>query len=353
MTDEDLIRRGDALEAVTDTSVKWGFTGEPAILIDTKAAIRALPAQVQPAPVALTIKPDLSEVRSMLDSAEKQWKHLDHIAATIRVNAMRHGATDAEIEAFIKGDADFVEWLSAQVAPQPAPVAVEVKPLEWVERGTDFWRVQGIDRVYEVIAMHDGRFFLTNGPRLCDFPTLESAQAAAQADHSARILSAVNLRPVAEVQAESVAGAMAERDALRVELNALRVEAEKAFGADEEIAEAWDAIGTRGNPRVLSLPEQISSIIRELDAALDAEAAITPADAQAALDRRDAATREAALREAAKFIAKRRDGYIKDHGSYDYSTGVTEFPGNGEEAVQEWDELEDAILAMIKEPTHD
>ena len=187
MSDDDMIRRGDALAAVTDTSVKWGFTGEPAILIDTKAAIRALPAHVQPA-------------------------------------------------------------------------TVEVKPLEWVEHGTDFWRVQGIDRVYEVIAMHDGRFFLTNGPRLCDFPTLESAQAAAQADHSARILSAVNLRPVADVQAVAVAGAVAQmREALRM-------------------------LGV--------IPGKVWMMLEEIDS--DA--------AQEALDRIRAEAREKALREAAERI---------------------------------------------------
>jgi hypothetical protein len=46
MTDKDdePIRRGDALNAVTQTALKWGVTGEPAILIATKGAIAALPA---------------------------------------------------------------------------------------------------------------------------------------------------------------------------------------------------------------------------------------------------------------------------------------------------------------------
>ena len=46
MSDDDLIRRGDAMAAVTQTAIRWGVTGEPAILVSTKAAISALPAVV-------------------------------------------------------------------------------------------------------------------------------------------------------------------------------------------------------------------------------------------------------------------------------------------------------------------
>lgn len=40
----DMIDREAALIAITETAVKWGVTGEPAILIATKAAIAAIPA---------------------------------------------------------------------------------------------------------------------------------------------------------------------------------------------------------------------------------------------------------------------------------------------------------------------
>ena len=97
-------------------------------------------------------------------------------------------------------------------------------------------------------------------------------------DHAAnaRLIAAAPdmLDAIAALQAEVVAltaraeAAEAKVAELTADLNALRVEAEKAFGADDAIADAWDAIGTRGNPQVLSLAEQVSSIIRELDAAL-------------------------------------------------------------------------------------
>lgn len=55
----------------------------------------------------------------------------------------------------------------------------------------------------------------------------------------------------------------------------------------------------------------------------------------------------AGLRSAARLIADRRADYIAEHGFTDPETGVTEFPGNGNETVGEWDELEEAILGLV------
>ncbi|BAK66911.1 hypothetical protein SLG_22360 [Sphingobium sp. SYK-6] len=49
---------------------------------------------------------------------------------------------------------------------------------------------------------------------------------------------------------------------------------------------------------------------------------------------------------AAKFVEKRRDEYVQEHGSYDPSTGVTEFPGNGDEYVDELEEIIEGIRAV-------
>ena len=46
---------------------------------------------------------------------------------------------------------------------------------------------------------------------------------------------------------------------------------------------------------------------------------------------------------AARFIEKRRDDYVQEHGSYDPSTGMTEFPGDGEEYVGELEEIIEGI----------
>lgn len=83
----------------------------------------------QPAqPVA--VKLDTSCVRAMLDAAERHFAHLNTISATIRVNALRHGATDAEVDDFISGKADFVAWLQDQVKPQPFKVEEAARDAE-------------------------------------------------------------------------------------------------------------------------------------------------------------------------------------------------------------------------------
>ncbi len=57
------------------------------------------------------------------------------------------------------------------------------------------------------------------------------------------------------------------------ELRVLRRESEKGFDALADIDEAWDAFGTAGNRKALTLAEQITSQGRELDDALDKLAA--------------------------------------------------------------------------------
>lgn len=55
---------------------------------------------------------------------------------------------------------------------------------------------------------------------------------------------------------------------------------------------------------------------------------------------------------AARFVQDRLDGYVNDHGCYDYSTGVTEFPGTGEEYVGELEEIIDGIRALKARLVH-
>lgn len=52
------------------------------------------------------------------------------------------------------------------------------------------------------------------------------------------------------------------------------------------------------------------------------------------------------LEEAAKWIDQLRDDYIAEHGSCDPETGVTEFPGNGNEYVVELEEIAEGIRAL-------
>ena len=147
MSDDDLIRRGDAKLVAEHQDEGW----HDGISVDyhpyTKAefakhiaqAIAALPAvtpapgpgvtagAVEPVITRLTIEPDMSKVREMLDDAEAKWAHLDTIAATIRVNTLRHGGTHEQADAFVRGEGDFIGWLSTKLQPANAthPTALD------------------------------------------------------------------------------------------------------------------------------------------------------------------------------------------------------------------------------------
>jgi hypothetical protein len=56
--------------------------------------------------------------------------------------------------------------------------------------------------------------------------------------------------------------------------------------------------------------------------------------------------RNQALEEVAKLVEKKVYAYTDECGTYDHTTGVTEYPGNGEEWVGEMGELADEIRAL-------
>ncbi len=65
---------------------------------------------------------------------------------------------------------------------------------------------------------------------------------------------------------------------------------------------------------------------------------------QAAVSEQTAAEiRRTALEEAAKLIETKVDAYVNEHGSYDHTTGATEYPGDGGEWVCEMEELAEEI----------
>lgn len=118
MSDNDLIRRGDALDAVheADSLEMAKFGGN--VIADRIVDIPA----VKPAPthtLTLTLALDTKAVRDMLDKAEAEVLHLNTIAATIRVNTLRHGGTHEQADAFIRGEADFVSWMVERIKRAP------------------------------------------------------------------------------------------------------------------------------------------------------------------------------------------------------------------------------------------
>lgn len=85
-------------------------------------ALKDFGQPAQPVAVEFSFKLDTSPVRAMLDAAEDHFAHLGTVSATIRVNALRHGATEDEINDFISGKSDFVAWMQDRVKPQPLTV---------------------------------------------------------------------------------------------------------------------------------------------------------------------------------------------------------------------------------------
>ncbi|MGB1391054.1 MAG: hypothetical protein ACPG61_19435, partial [Paracoccaceae bacterium] len=77
-------------------------------------------------------------------------------------------------------------------------------------------------------------------------------------------------------------------------------------------------------------------------AALSAMPAATAPDATA--------IRNAALREAAAQLRERMDQLVKDEGSYEWDTNVTNLPEWAETAWEECETQHDAILALIGQP---
>lgn len=64
------------------------------------------------------------------------------------------------------------------------------------------------------------------------------------------------------------------------------------------------------------------------------------------LERDLADARRGALSEVVKWVERRRDDYVNEHGSYDPETGATEFSDAGEEYVGELDEIVEGLNAL-------
>jgi len=59
---------------------------------------------------------------------------------------------------------------------------------------------------------------------------------------------------------------------------------------------------------------------------------------------------ERGMERAACLVEQRAADYDAEHGIYDYSTGVTEYPGTGDESMEEWESIAAAIRAAKATP---
>lgn len=109
--------------------------------------------------------------------------------------------------------------------------------------------------------------------------------------------------------------------------------------AENELADAWAAIHNESTEAAKAYYAQQSRHGEQLRAAEEYGYEIGIRDV--------AKSREAGIEQAARFVETRRDDYVREHGSYDHSTGVTEFPGDGEQYVYELDEIADGIRKLL------
>lgn len=76
-------------------------------------------------------------------------------------------------------------------AEQTQPVRVKVKPLEWIVETPTWCEADGLGKLYRVFVQPSGKATLKHGSfdTGVDYPSLEAAKAASQADYERRILA--------------------------------------------------------------------------------------------------------------------------------------------------------------------
>ena len=116
MSNNDLIRRGDALNAMNSVALTYGATWEPHSVKLCKEALRALPA-VQP-----TASPD---VMALVEAAEKALHDVDDLVANSEGVAGLHlNGTVADWESLLEGG-EFCAWLQSLEALRAAIARVK------------------------------------------------------------------------------------------------------------------------------------------------------------------------------------------------------------------------------------
>ena len=60
----------------------------------------------------------MSALQHEVNELEREIDRLQDIKATIRVNALRHGATEEQVERFLDGRDDFIDWMAATIKNQ-------------------------------------------------------------------------------------------------------------------------------------------------------------------------------------------------------------------------------------------
>lgn len=70
------------------------------------------------------IEKAFADIRQEIAAANTERDRFGYIAATIRVNAMRLGATDTEIDAMVRGEVSFVNFMVEKLDPASSAAAL-------------------------------------------------------------------------------------------------------------------------------------------------------------------------------------------------------------------------------------
>lgn len=103
---------GDDVDNFTQTLVAGNIRGAVGNLVENGALI---PVDVVQARVGELYNTASGILENRIKALESEVARLGNIKATIRVNALRHGASDEQVERFLDGRDDFVKWLSDTV----------------------------------------------------------------------------------------------------------------------------------------------------------------------------------------------------------------------------------------------
>ena len=237
--------------------------------------------------------------------------------------------------------------IRAMPVAEAAPVAVKVKPLEFEGRN-GFWRAaDGLGGFYEICEVNGG-FHMTQitlgvGSAFVTYPTIDAAQAAANADHAARVLSQIDAVPASQVRAEALREAARECDKLAGDPQAVRVKPLVA-GRHPRGFIATDHGG--GGAYIFALNGGRYECIKGLahsprfDTSKEAQAAANADHAARVLSQIDAVpvaqVRAEALREAVKLADEKHRAYFTAKGR------------NPDDYVSEYSQLAASIRALME-----
>ncbi|KEP68793.1 hypothetical protein DL1_08580 [Thioclava dalianensis] len=216
-----------------------------------------------------------------------------------------------------------------------------VKPLEWAPVDGDPDTLTAFD--YTI--MHDWHGYQVYRGAVClgdPWPNLGKAQSFVQEDVEPRILHTIDFQPASAVRAAALGAAEAQRVDTIAMLDGEPEYHEMGMGCgleDRDITDRYEAMRFGWEQAMeRTFAEHINPAIEVL----------TTADDAAWLAKHD----DEVIERCAKIIDKRADDYHREHGSCDPTTGVTEYPGNGDEWMEEWEELAEEIRASKKGATH-